>query len=324
MSKHQNSHPYVMTSSLPLIMRLARTYIFPRWRSVAFAMVLMMASAAMTGSMAKLMEPVMDKVLSGKNPKMLWPLALAIFGVFVFRGAVTYGHAVTMNRLGQRITSDANRDMFAHIIDADLAYLHGQQSGQFLSRFINDTAVMRTATVEGLTGLGKNTFTVLALIGVMFYQDWRLSLISIFVFPISFYFVSKIGKRLRKISTNTQVRMGDLTSNLGQAVQGAKHIKSYVMEGYEKQRINTTIEDLFKIITRSFRISAVVSPFTEVVSGIAISTIILYGGHQVIEGTSTEGKLFSFIVAFGLAYDPVKRLANLNNTMQSGCSSFLI
>ena len=284
-------------------------------------MVLMLVSAAMTGSMAKLMEPVMDKVLSGKNPALLLPLALADFFVFVIRGAVTYGHAVIMNRLGQRITSDVNRDMFSHLIYADLAFFHGQQSGQLLSRFINDTSIMRTATVEGLTGLGKNTFTIIALIGVMFYQDWRLSMFSVIVFPVSFYFVSRIGKRLRKISNSTQVRMGDLTSILSQSLQGAKHIKSYGMEEYEKQRINRTIEDIFQIVTRSFRISAAVSPFTEIMSGLAISTIIIYGGHQVIAGTSTTGKLISFIVAFGLAYDPVKRLANLNNTMQAGLAA---
>jgi subfamily B ATP-binding cassette protein MsbA len=310
-----------MTASIPLILRLAKTYIFPRWPDLALAMTLMLISAATTGAMAKLMEPVMDKVLSGKNPSLLLPLALTVLVVFTLRGAVTYGHAVIMNRLGQRIISDANRDMFAHVIYADLAFLHGQQSGQLLSRFINDTALMRTATVEGLTGLGKNTFTIIALIGVMFYQDWRLSMISILVFPISFYFVSRIGKRLRKISNSTQVRMGDLTSTLSQSLQGAKHIKSYGMEDHEQRRTNKTIEDIFQIVTRSFRISAAVSPFTEIVSGLAISAIIVYGGHQVIAGTSTEGKLFSFIVAFGLAYDPVKRLANLNNTLQSGLAA---
>jgi subfamily B ATP-binding cassette protein MsbA len=241
--------------------------------------------------------------------------------VFTIRGAVTYGHNVIMNSLGQRITSDANRDMFAHVIHSDIAFLHDQQSGRLLSRFINDTAMMRVATVEGLTGLGKNTFTIIGLVGVMFYQDWRLSLISILVFPVSFYFVSKIGRKLRKLSTNSQVYLGDMTSTLNQSLQGAKHIKSYVMEDYEKGRVNDAIEKIYSIATRSFRVSARVSPFTEIVSGLAIGFIIIYGGHQVIAGQSTEGKLFSFIVAFGLAYDPIKRLANLNNTMQSGLAA---
>jgi len=310
-----------MSASLPLMKRLIKTYVLRYWPRLAIAATFMLISAALTGGMAKLMEPVMDKVLSGKNPSLLWPLGLTVIAVFTIRGAVTYGHNVIMNSLGQRITSDANRDMFAHVIHSDIAFLHDQQSGRLLSRFINDTAMMRVATVEGLTGLGKNTFTIIGLVGVMFYQDWRLSLISILVFPASFYFVSKIGRKLRKLSNNSQVYLGDLTSTLSQSLQGAKHIKSYVMEDYEKGRVNDAIEKIYSIATRSFRVSARVSPFTEIVSGLAIGFIIIYGGHQVILGQSTEGKLFSFIVAFGLAYDPIKRLANLNNTMQSGLAA---
>lgn len=309
------------SSSLPLMMRLIRTYVLRYWPRLALAALCMLVSAGLTGGMAKLMEPVMDKVLNGKNPSLLWPLGLTVIAVFAIRGAVTYCHNVIMNSLGQRVTSDANRDMFAHIINSDIAFLHDQQSGKLLSRFINDTAMMRVATVEGLTGLGKNTFTIIGLVFVMFYQDWRLSMISILVFPVSFYFVGKIGRKLRKLSTNSQVYMGEMTSILNQSLQGAKHIKSYVMEDYEKGRVNAAIEKIYSIATRSFRVSARVSPFTEVVSGFAISFIIIYGGHQVIEGQSTEGKLFSFIVAFGLAYDPIKRLANLNNTMQSGLAA---
>ena len=318
---NQKTQTYVMTASLPLVVRLARTYILPYWPNLAVAMTLMLISAAMTGMMAKLMEPVIDKVFTDKNAAMLWPVALGVFAVFAIRGAVTYGHAVIMNRLGQRIISNVSRDMFSHLVYADLAYFHGHQSGQFLSRFISDTSMMRTATVEGLTGLGKNTFTIIALIGVMFYQDWRLSLISIFVFPAAFYFVNRIGRRLRKVSNNMQEQTGDLTSILNQSFQGIKHIKSYGMEDFERSRINRTIENLFNLVTRSFRISAAVSPFAEILSGTAIVTIIIYGGHQVIAGTSTSGKLFSFIAAFLLAFDPMKRLANLNNTMQMGLAA---
>jgi len=322
MSQQQNiKQQYVMTASLPLIMRLMKTYVFPHWPKLALGMGLMLISAAMTGALAKFLQPVIDDVFTDKNAAMLWPVAITVFSAFAIRGAVTYGHAVIMNSLGQRIISDVNRDMFAHLIYADLAYFHGQQSGQLLSRFISDTTMMRTATVEGLTGLGKNTFTIVALICVMFYQDWKLSMASIFVFPVAFYFVTRIGRRLRKVSHSTQVHTGALTSILGQSLQGARHIKSYGMEEYEKQRINRAVENIFQLVTRAFRISATMSPFTEILCGFAIVTIIIYGGHQVIAGTSTTGKLFSFIAAFLMAFDPMKRLANLNNTMQMGLAA---
>ena len=322
MIKQQNTtQAHSMTGSLPLVHRLAKTYIAPHWRNLVLAMVLMLVSAGMTGSMAKLMEPIIDKVFTDKDPAMLWPVALAVFAVFNIRGLATYGYSVMMNRLGQQIVSDINRDMFAHLVYADVAFFHGQQSGQLLSRFISDTAMMRTAIIESLTGAGKNTFTVVALVSVMFYQDWKLSLASVFVFPVAAYFVSRLGRRLRKVSHNMQVETGNLTSILNQSFQGNRHVKSYAMEEYEKTRINTIIYNIFRLMDRSFRASAVVSPVAEVLSGLAIVMIIIYGGHQVIAGTSTSGKLFSFIAAFLMAFEPMKRLAKLSNTMQMGLAA---
>jgi subfamily B ATP-binding cassette protein MsbA len=311
----------VMTASLPLAKRLVKTYIVPHWRSLVLALVLMLISAGMTGAMAKLMEPIIDKVFTSKDSTMLWPVALAVFAVFSIRGLATYGYSVMMNRLGQQVVSDVNRDMFAHLVYADLAYFHGLQSGQLLSRFISDTAMMRTAIIESLTGIGKNTFTVIGLVGVMFYQDWKLSLASIFVFPVAAWFVGKLGKKLRKVSTSMQEETGKLTSLLNQSFQGNKHVKSYGMEEYEKVRIGKTIDSIFRLMTRSFRVSAVVSPVAEVLSGLAIVMIIIYGGYQVIAGASTAGKLFSFIAAFLMAFEPMKRLAKLNIVMQTGMAA---
>ncbi len=311
----------VQENTLPLVKRLVRIYIAPRWRSLALALVLMLVAAGMTGAMAKIMEPIIDKVFTQKDASMLWPVALGVFAVFTLRGIATYGHAVMMNKLGQQVVSDVNRDMFAHLIYADLAYFHGHQSGQLLSRFISDTAMMRSAVVESLTGIGKNTFTVLALVGVMFYQDWRLTLASLFVFPMAAYFVGKLGRKLRKVSTRMQEETGELTSMLNQSFQGNKHVKSYGMEEHEKARVNKTIDSLFRLMNRSFRVSAVASPVAEVLSGLAIVTIIIYGGYQVLAGVSTAGKLFSFITAFLLAFEPMKRLAKLNNILQMGLAA---
>ena len=321
MHHQKTEQPNSMTASLPLIKRLAKTYILPRWRSLVLATVLMLISAGMTGSMAKLMEPIVDKVFTDRNAEMLWPVALCVFAVFSIRGLATYGQAVIINKLGQHIVSNINRDMFAHLITADLAYFHKRQSGQLLARFISDTAMMRTAVIESLTGIGKNTFTVIALICVMFYQDWRLSLASLFVFPAAAYCVSKLGKKLRKVSTTMQIETGELTSMLNQSFQGNKHVKSYVMEEYEKTRINKIINNIFHLMNRSFRTSAIISPISETLSGIAIVIIIIYGGYQVIEGTSSAGKLFSFITAFLLAFEPMKRLAKLSNTLQTGLAA---
>jgi subfamily B ATP-binding cassette protein MsbA len=310
-----------MTASLPLVKRLVKSYIQPRLSILLLALLMMLVSSAMTGAMAKLMEPIIDKVFADTNAQLLWPVALTVFGVFLVRGMATYGHTVIMNKLGQRVVSDMQRDMFAHLVYADLAYYYGQHSGELLSRFLSDMTMIRIAVTESLNGAGKNTFTLIFLVAVMFYQDWKLAFLSLFVFPAAAFAVMKLGKKLRKVSTSTQVETGTLTSMLNQVFQGSKHVKSYGMEEFEKNRINGAIEKIFDLMHRTFRTSAIASPIAEILSGLAIVAIIVYGGLQVMAGLSTAGKLFSFITAFLMAYEPMKRLAKLNNILQMGLAS---
>lgn len=311
----------VMAPAAPLLKRMALTYIKPHLGKVFLAMLLMLLSAAMTGAMAKLMEPVIDKVFADKTGGMLWPVALTVLAVFSLRGAAIYGQTVIMNTLSQRVVSDMQRDLFSHLVRADLAYFHSQHSGQLLSRFIADTTLVRTAVTETLTGLGKNTFTVIFLTGVMFWQDWKLAFIAIFVFPMAAFTVVVLGKKIRKVATSTQVTIGDLTGMLGQAFQGAKHVKAYGTEEFESARVHGVIERVYTLMNRSYRVSAILAPIGEILSGLAIVTIIVYGGTQVMAGASTAGKLFSFIAAFIMAFEPMKRLARLNNIMQAGLAA---
>lgn len=309
------------TPTKTLVLRLARTYLRPRLAMIGGAFAFMLLSAVATGATAKLMEPIIDTVFTEANARMLWPVAAAVFVVFALRGIATYGHTLLMNQLGQRVVSDIQRDMFGHLIHADQAFFNASQSGQLLSRFISDTALIRTAVTESLIGLGKNSLTLIVLIGVMFYQDWRLTLISLFVFPTAALVVAKLSKRLRKVSSSMQIETGELTSKLGQAFQGNKHVRAYGMEEFEKSRINQIVENLFQLTCKSYRVSGVSTPVSEILSGIAIVTIVIYGGYQVIAGATTAGKLFSFIAAFLMAYEPMKRLARLNNILQMGLAA---
>lgn len=323
MAKPSSSIPAsgAASSSWPLIRRLVRLYVRPYLGSLLIAVLLMLLAAAMTGAMAKLMEPIIDKVFTARDESMLWPVAGAVMTVFVVRGFATYGHTVMMNQLSQKAIADIQRDMFAHLVYADLAFFHEQQSGMLMSRFVSDVNQIRAALIQCMTGLGKNMFTLIFLVAVMFYQDWKLTLISLFAFPAAAYFVARLGKKLRKVSTSTQEETGYLASMLGQVFQGTKHVKSYGMEEFEKTRVNKHIDRILKLMNRAFRVSATATPISEALSGLAIVTIIVYGGMQVMAGESTAGQLFSFIAAFLLAYEPMKRLAQLNNIMQMGLAA---
>ena len=309
------------TDTKALMARIIKTYVRPYVPMLGLALFLMMISAAMTGALAKLMEPIIDDVFTEQNENMLLPVALAVFGAFALRGFATYGHSVLVNKVGQRIVANIQNDLFAHIMLLDMSFFNDMKSGQLLSRMTSDATVMRSTVAESLMALGKHILTLAVLIGVMFYQDWLLTLIALFVFPAAGYVVVRIGKKLRSVSTDTQQELGDLSTDLTQAFHGVRHIKAYGMYEHEKSRINKSVENLFKLNYKIYRVSALSTPLSEVLSGLAIVTIIVYGGYQVIDGESSAGKLFSFITAFMLAYEPMKRLAKLNAHLQIGLAA---
>lgn len=319
--KKSNPDMELSTDTRILMRRIIRNYLKPYVSILLLAFVLMVISAAMTGTLALLMEPVIDDVFTDQNENMLWVVAVAVFVSFAVRGMTTYGHSVLLNKVGQRIVANIQRDLFSHIMILDLAFFQNMKSGQLLSRVVSDASVMRKSMTESLMGIGKNAITLFILIGVMFYQDWKLALIALVVFPVAAGFVVKIGRRLRKVSSHAQHELGDLATDLTQAFQGVRHVKAYGMVDHEKSRVNRGVEKLYKLTVKGFRVSALTTPLSELLSGLAIVTIIVYGGYQVIAGESTAGQLFSFITAFMLAYEPMKKLAKLNNVLQIGLAA---
>ncbi|HEV7369040.1 ABC transporter ATP-binding protein [Arenibaculum sp.] len=309
------------TPTWPLVRRLAGTFMKPqRWR-LAAALFWMVVAAGTTGALAKLMEPVIDDVFQRRDQSMLLPVAAAVLVTFTLRGIATYGHSVQMNHAGQAIVADVQRRLYSHLLHADLSFFHANAAGQLVSKLINDVNVMRYAVAEVMTGMFKSILTLLVLVAVMFYQDWMLAAAAFVVFPVAALFVARIGRRLRRVSFSTQAELGHFSSVLNQTFQGIRHVKAYGMEEYEKTRAAGIIDRLFQLTHKGFRVQAVSTPVTEILSGVAIVTVILYGGYQVIAGERTAGALFSFITAFLLAYEPMKRLGKLNGQLQAGLAA---
>ncbi len=319
MSRRNSLRP--QTPALPLLKRLFRDYLRPHLSKLGGAYICMILAAAMTASLAKLMEPVINRIFAAKDAAQLYEVAILLVIAFLVRGLATYGHMVQMNRMGQRIVADVQQQLVGHVLDADLAYFHANASGQILSRITSDVGVMRVAVADVLTSFGKSTLTLLFLIGVMFYQDWRLALISFIAFPLGGWFVNRLGRRLRRVATDTQAELGLLTSNLTQTFQGIRHVKAYGQEAHEAGRVGSMVERLYKLTTRAYRIGTLSTPVTELFSAFAIVTVIVYGGLQVMEGHRTGGALFSFITAFLLAYEPMKKLGRAQAQMQAGLAA---
>jgi len=304
-----------------LMRRIIADYVRPHIMLIAAAVFLMILSAGMTGLLAKLLEPVIDDVFSDGNINKLWQVAILILGAFTLRGAATYGHTVLMGKAGQAMIADVQKQLFARLIRMDVASFQQQDSGHLIVRMISDTGMMRMAMADSITGMAKGSFTLLILVSVMMYQDWKLTLISLLVFPPAAYGVMKLGKKLRRTATSMQEEAGNLTTLLQQSFQGIRHIRAYGLEDYEDNRIDGNITRVYKLYLKIIRTSALATPMSETVAGLAIVTIIIYGGYQVMAGATTAGKLFSFIAAFLMAYEPMKRLANLNTILQTGLAA---
>ncbi|MFV3076119.1 ABC transporter ATP-binding protein [Niveispirillum fermenti] len=309
------------TRTRALLRRLSAAYLGPFKPKLATALLLMALEAAGTGAVAWGFQPLLDRAFQPDNQGFLLPFAALIMAAFIVRGTAAYGHSVLVNHVGQRIVARIQGQVYAHLIRSDLAYLHGRASGQWISHLVNDVNQMRLAVSECLTGAVNHGLTLVVLVCLMFYQDWRLGLIAFTVFPLSGWFLSRLGKRLRRIAASTQAELGNFSAVLSQTFQGARHVKAYGMEDYEEERVGRTIDRLRKLTAKSYRTGASMLPINEIFSGMAVVGVIIYGGLAIAEGTRTAGQLVSFIGAFMLAYQPMKALTKLNAQLQVGLAA---
>ena len=297
------------------------TYIKPYWVRLLWAMICMIMVAGLTSLMAFMVKPVMDEIFVDKRLDMLKLLPPAIFLLFLVKGAFTFGSTYLMNFVGQKIVADLRDTLYAHLQALSLSFFDRNQSGVLISRITNDVNLIQGAVSHAVTGLLKEVFTIVFLVGVIFYRDWKLASIAIIVFPIAIYPLNKFGKLIRRISRQTQVTMGEITSHLQETISGNRIVKAFATEEYETKRFNSNNLSLFKLIVREIRVRAISSPIMESLGGLGVAFIIGWGGYNVIKGYSTPGTFFSFITALVILYDPIRKLNGVNATIQTGLAA---
>ncbi|RCK34847.1 ABC transporter permease [Thalassospira xiamenensis] len=321
MPKHSLDHTTEHWNTWPMIRRIVQDAVAPYFGKIVLALICMALMAAATGGYAYLMDPVINEVFVKKNPAMLVPVGVAVLAAFALKGFANYGQSVLMSYVGGRILADIQNKLYEHVIRLDIGFFHNTNTGKLITRFTSDITAMRAAVSVSLTGFGKDFLTAIVLIGVMFYQDWQLAIIAFTVFPAAILPIARLGKRMRKVSANTQQQIGEFATLLEQTFQGVRHVKAYGMEPYECSRMEKLVETVFDLSFKAQKVSARSSPIMETLGGAAITTIIIYGGSRVIDGASDPGSFFSFITALLLAYEPVKRLANININLQAGLAA---
>lgn len=293
----------------------------PYWKKLSLAMVFMIFVSLLTAAQAFLVKPALDDVFLKKDPKMLILLPIAIIILFLLKGLFDYGQTYLMNYVGLKIVSDMREKLYNHIQNLSLSFFTETPTGVLISRITNDVNLIQGSVSNALTGLIKDTFTIFALTGVVFYRNWKLAIIACLIFPLAIIPIKEFGKRLRKFSRKSQQRMGSLTSFLHETIVGNRIVKAFNMEEYEKQRFAQENEKFFKTVLKRVKIRAISHPIMELLGGIGVAAIIWVGGYSVIRGDSTPGTFFSFLTALLMLYAPIRDLSKVNLEVQEGLAA---
>ncbi len=296
-------------------------FVKPYWKHLAGAMVCMVVVSAATAGTAFLVKPALDDVFFKKDLTMLKLIPLAIMGIFFLKGFFDYGQAFLMSYVGQRIIADLREKIYHHLQSLSLSFFTRNPTGVLMSRILNDVNLIQGAVTDAVTGLLKDVFTLVGLVAVIFYRDWKLALIAMVVFPVAVVPIVKFGRKLRSYSTRSQSAMANLTTILLETLTGARIVKAFNMEDHERQRFAKENRRLFGILVKAVRVRAISHPLMEFLGGVGIAFIVFYGGYNVIQGGATPGTFFSFLAALLMLYEPVKRLSGVNNTVQQGLAA---
>jgi subfamily B ATP-binding cassette protein MsbA len=226
-----------------------------------------------------------------------------------------------MNYVGGMIITEMRDALYRQYMALPQIFYDRSATGLLISRVTYDVNILQSSVSTVVTNLLKDIFTIIGLVGVIFYREWRLALIAIVVFPIAVLPIIKFGKRLRRISTSSQVSMSRLNSQLQETLVGNKIVKAFCREDYEIDRFHQENLEFFRLRMKNVSTRAISPPVMELLGGFGIAAIMFYGGYQVIAGISTPGTFFSFLAALLMLYQPIKSLSNINNSIQEGMAA---
>src|SRR5437870_561401 len=306
--------------AMKLYLRLLQ-YLRPYWVRLIAAAVCSGLVAAFTGAYAWLVRPALDEIFINRNPTWLILLPVALMIVSVLKGFASYGQTYLMTYVGNRVVADIRQRLFSHLMRLPVGFHLKNPSSRMMSRVINDVSWIQYAVSGVVKDFFQQSLTFLVLFVVVFYQNWQLTLLSSVVIPLSIYPMVRFGNRLRRFATIGQERTADMSTALQETLTGIRIVKGFTQESAEDRRFARHNEAYFRAGMKSTQVSAFTSPVLEAIGVIGVAGIIWYGGSQVIRGTMTPGTCFSFLTAMFLMYNPIKRLASSNNTIQQALSA---
>ena len=309
----------IMTNK-EILQRLYET-IKPYRGKLILAMFAMISVSAFTGAQAYLVKDLLDKIFIEKNTTYLKLMPLVVVVIFFFKGVFYYLYSMLLEFIGQSVIRDFRLAIFNHIHKQSLSFFNNMPTGTLISRIIADVTLLQHAISNALVKSVRDLFTVVILLGVVFFMNWRLAMVTFIVLPLAAYPIVQFGRLFRKISTSTQEETANVTNILHETITGNRIVKAFTKEEYEGNRFKKQIYGLFSLTMKDAKYRCLQHPMMEFIGGFAIAVIIWFGGLEVINGTATPGTFFAFLTALIAAYEPIKGVTRINSTIQQGLAA---
>ena len=307
--------------NIDIIKRLYNNYTKQFLPKILLSVFFSVLVAGSTASIAWLLDPAIKKIFIDKDQTLILVIPFAIILAFSTKGASLYFAKTILIRVGQEITKTLQFQVMKSIINADSQIVEKKHSGKFISHLTFDVGMITTLVSTVILNITKDTFTLIGLLGVMFYQNWRLALFAMIMIPLASFAARSLGKRMGKVTTEAADRTGLLTSHLLEVFKNHKIIKIFQKENFEFSRTEKFIDNLKEKVIKIQTVLVRASPIMEILTGIMIAGLIFYSAKLILKNELDINSFFSFLAAMMLAYQPVRSLATLNMGINQGLAA---
>lgn len=302
---------------------LARLYqaLQPYRTKLIISMFAMVGVALCTGAQTYMVKDLLDKIFIEKNEFYLYTLTVIIVFVFGIKGVFYYTYHYLLEQVGLAVIRDYRSKIFRHIHIQPLSFFHSYPTGTLISRVVSDVTLMQQAVSSALVGVLRDFFSIVVLMGVVFYLNWKLALFCFLVLPVAAFPIVRFSKVFRRLSTKAQEETAQVSNMLYETITGNRIVKAFNMEEHENKRYNNQLNSLLGITVKDAMFRCLQHPLMEFIGGVAIAIFIWFGGKLVIGGDMTPGEFFALMTSLIVAYDPVKRIGKVNSTVQQGLAA---
>ncbi len=293
-------------------------YVKPFKGLIVVSIVTMLINSGITSYLAYFIKDIVNTVFVTKDEKMIKLIPIILFSLVFIKGVAFFINYYSMAYIGQRAVANLREDLYEKVLKLPLENFLKESPGTFISKILNDTALLQDLMVRQVATISRNTLTAIGLIGVVIYQDWKLALFGFVGLPLIGVVISKIGKRIKRYTHRMQDRLAVLTDHLFTGVKNIKEIKLFILENRFLKNFKLDNDKYVKQFMKIKKVEGIYPPTVEVIASIMVGVLIFYGGKRIVSGTLTPGAFFSFIIAMIMAYEPVRKIGqNLNKIQQS-------